>query len=212
MTAGWDQGDLAAGDAGWRALRSIGSTADLYRGLADICGPVADLADRAVDRLEVELDDAGRRRVINGAAADAMNHVLWSVVGAIRKELTRPEPIPFAPPAAGAWCRQRWLPRPATRRMKARVSPEWDGAWHVFSGDLAAPRMDGPFLNDRIGRARCGASLRFRLGPTTTSDVVIADQRPTVDLCLRCVAIADGPAAAEAIRVERRRRSLRVAR
>jgi hypothetical protein len=101
--------------------------------------------------------------------------------------MNAPEPIPFDPPAAGAWLRCRWLPRVAVGRSKPRLVPEWDGCWHIFSGEVQAGARRGEIK----GRARCGLRMRMRdfslFDGSRLSDFVVADEQPTVDTCRACI-------------------------
>jgi hypothetical protein len=105
--------------------------------------------------------------------------------------MSTPEPIPFDPPAAGTWLRCRWLPHAAMGRTRPRLAPEWDGCWHVFSGDLRAGDGRGHEIR---GRALCGVSLSLRdfrlFEGSQMYDFVVADEQPTVDACRTCARLA----------------------
>ena len=130
-------------------------------------------------------------RIIEEAVISTTNHAMRGLAECVGDEMARPGPLPFEPPAAGAWIRCRWLPRPGTGRLGPRLAPEWDGAWHVFSGDLRAGDEHG---HDIYGRARCGAVLHLRsfhffADGAQASDFVLAEDQPSVDACKTCARI-----------------------
>lgn len=197
MTAGWTGTSMAAGDTAWHAWHRLGvdgfrlafdeSTAPpMLEELAATIAPAVATVTRAVlDELEVRLYGEARERVVATAQHDMLTHTAWAVVEAVRRELMRPEPEPYAPPPAGAWIRSRWLPRPAVRRLKAHPEPSWDGLWHRFTGDVAVPGRGHRRINDRIGRVRCGISVTLR-DDLLGQDLVVAETMPAVDACRRC--------------------------
>ncbi len=109
------------------------------------------------------------------------------------------EAPPIVPPPAGAWIRERLLPA-TFPRAAPRLLPEWVGAWHVATGDLSRS-----FRGDMSSKVRCGHSVRvraFRWDGWALGDFVVADELPTVDVCLRCLRLSGAPAT---VRVEPRR-------
>lgn len=109
-----------------------------------------------------------------------------------------PQSDPIYVPA-GAWARGRWLPRPPIhRRPTGRVQPEWDGAWHLTTGDVQA------FHGGRLKvRAVCGyrvtSSLDRDAYDQPYADAVVAETMPLVEVCLRCVRLS-GAAVTVAVR------------
>ncbi len=197
MTAGWTGTDMAAGDVAWHAWYRLGvrpfdvalggETPPILEDLAAAIAPELDRVTRAVlDEAEVRLYGEARERVVATAEQSTITHVLWSVVEAVRRELMRPEPVPFSPPAAGAWIRARWPARQATGRHGPREAT-WDGLWHRFGGDLRA----FPHHVNRVdGRTSCGFRVTLR---DSAQDVAIADEMPGVDACRRCARAARQP-------------------
>lgn len=192
MTADWAGSDLAAGDVAWRAWNRLGVSAwdqmfvgspgpALLDGLGAAMVPELDRVTRLVlDELEeVRLYGEARERVVAHVQVAMVKHVVWAAVDAIRRELTRPDPVPFAPPPAGSWIRGRWAARPAGGRLAAQP-PTWNGLWHRFAGDLKTY----PFrINDVDGRTACGRRVTLRSGHAAAA---LADDMPGVDVCRRC--------------------------
>jgi hypothetical protein len=198
MTESWstrrDVGRQAAEDALARA--GFGSSwSEPGPRLIALAGRVAEAVAESfapvLDAIDEELDDEARRRVLKFAVSGALWASRSSLADAMASELARPDPQPFTPPLAGSWLRSRRLPRPAIRRLRARTVPEWDGAWHVFSGDI---RNGDERTHDIAGRALCGVELRLRgeslFDGLPSTDYVVAERRPGVDACRRCERIA----------------------
>jgi hypothetical protein len=117
--------------------------------------------------------------------------------------MTWPQSDPIYVPA-GAWIRARYLPGPS-RRGLPRLEPRWDGAWHLATGDIVLYSTD-----HRSARTRCGhlvtASLNRRYDGVPIRDTVVADERPNVDLCSRCLRYSGDVRAAEFVAAARRPR------
>jgi hypothetical protein len=185
MTAGYTGTSMAAGDVAWRAWNRLGVSAwdhmfleaagpAILDELAAAMAPELDRVSRLVlDELEVRLYGEARERVVAHVKVDMVRHTLWAIVEAVEAELMRPDPIPFAPPPAGAWVRGRGSAR-----------AEWRGLWHRFSGDLVASRHR---VNEVTGRARCGVWITLR---SEYQDAAIAGDMPGVDACRRCARAA----------------------
>jgi hypothetical protein len=181
---------MDAGDAAWRAWNRLGVRAwdhmrreapgpTLLNDLAAAIGPELDRVTRLVlDELEVRLYGEARERVVASVRSRMVTHTLWAVVDGIRDELTRPDPVPYSPPAIGSWIRER---RPRSSRQP---EPKWVGLWHRFSGDLAVPPLR---INDVDGRSMCGVRVSLR---SVVDDAAVADVRPSIDACRRCSRIA----------------------
>lgn len=188
----------AALDAGWRAWGRLGvdqwdlafgkSSPPPIEALADAAVPrMIQLAESLLDELdeELEIDDDRRRRALTQACTSWLRGAPAAIVHAIAHEVATPDPVPFEPPPAGSWIRERWLPREPYRR-----EPEWASMWHRFSGDL---RLGGYHLrNDVYGRTTCGRRVGLRTGEF--HDLVVLDERPGVDACRQC-ARRDAPRA-----------------
>ncbi len=157
---------------------------DLAAAIEPEVGRVARLV---LDEADVRLYGEARERVVADAKRDAVRHVLWAVVEAVRRELMRPEPVPFTPPRAGSWIRGRWT-----------QDERWYGKWHVFSGDL---RTWPHAVNVVHGTTRCGVRITLR---SAVAEAVVADKPPALDACRRCSGERD--------EVRRRRRALAVVR
>jgi hypothetical protein len=199
---GWSGRHDAARDEAWRALHRLGvSQWDL--GIAKRTDPppaalmtlarelgraVVEPAEMVLDELGADLDLAARKRIMEGAARSALYGVASGLVSAIADELSRTEPVPFAPPPAGSWIRARCLPRESsTSRWRGQDAPSWDGAWHLFSGDWS----EGDRRTHGIrGRMRCGWTVTLRDENFSTGkpmrDYVTIDELPSVDACRRC--------------------------
>lgn len=185
MTAGWTGSHMAAGDAAWRAWNRLGVTAwdhmlieapgpAILDELGEAMTPELDRVTRLVlDELEVRLYGEARERIVRRVQADMTQHAIRAVNGAIAAELTRPDPVPFTPPLAGSWVRERW-------RSQARPEPTWRGKWHVFSGDLQPHRF---LVNAVNGRTACGLQVILR---GDYQDVAVSETTPGVDACKRC--------------------------
>lgn len=184
MTAGFAGSDMAAGDVAWRAWNRLGVNAwdhmlvgspgpAILDELDAAMAPELDRITRLVlDELEVRLYGEARERVVAAVRVGMGNSAMWAVVGAIRRELTRPDPIPFTPPPAGAWVRGRYI-----------RDAQWDGVWHLFSGDMTSRRV-----NDVTGRSRCGVRITLR---SEYAEAAIAEDRPAVDACRRCAPVRE---------------------
>lgn len=94
---------------------------------------------------------------------------------------------------AGAWVRGRCLSVP-TPRSRGGDAPEWDGLWHLATGDVAMRHgwAGGPRV-----KARCGypidAVVRYRYDGLAIGDVVVATDMPTIDVCTRCLRLSGLP-------------------
>ncbi len=97
----------------------------------------------------------------------------------------RPSYVP-----AGAWVRGRHLPV----RLPPGDSPEWDGLWRLATGDVA---MRHGWAGGARVKARCGypleAVVRHRYDGLPVSDVVVAADTPTIDVCTRCLRLSGLP-------------------
>lgn len=107
---------------------------------------------------------------------------------------------PIAPPPAGSWIRGRWL-----RELT------WDGLWHLATGDLSVwtrGRLAAFEVVEVYAVKRCGR--RISLGASDLDgrpyyDCVVVTERPTVDLCSRCLRYSGDVVAAEFVASARRR-------
>lgn len=103
------------------------------------------------------------------------------------------EALPLVPPPAGSWVRARWLPN-TIRRAAPRIAPEWNGSWHVATGDVRVwPHLRG----DAQARSLCGkrVGLRWhRWDGEPIGDHVVADELPTIDVCLTCLRLSKAAA------------------
>src|SRR5690242_13996063 len=92
-------------------------------------------------------------------------------------------PLRYIP--AGAWIRERYLPRTSDRRRKPRSEPEWNKLWHVATGDI---QWRPQWWNGRA-LAHCGYDMtldwNFDDG-TPANEIVVVDDDPVVDTCRRC--------------------------
>jgi hypothetical protein len=182
----------AALDAANRAMRTQDPLADgealdrMTRALdADLRGPLDAIADDVGIPDERDIRDHLLGAVVSqvlGHAPHAMREAIADVAAPI------PPPMPFSPPAAGAWIRTRsvgWDRRP---------EPTWVGMWHVFSGDW---KVDDPRTRSVTGRARCWANVRLRAEPMFAGggryEAVVADQPPSTQTCGRCSRITASP-------------------
>ena len=209
MAISWSSRHQAARDD---AMRVLHRTAEgfIEKPAKEIARALVDPTLAVLRDLQCDLDDEAEQRVLIAAAMGVLRSISGSIADAIADELARPEPMPFQSPPAGTWLRARCLPQPRRDRLAPRLTPEWSSAWHVFSGDLQAGDERSHAVR---GLTRCGTRLYFRYVHLFTGeplwDCVIADATPTVDICLRCLRIVDGPDAAVTRSVERRRRAIR---
>lgn len=156
----------------------------VYRAIAAaVVGPVR----LVIGETAPGLDEDARLRVMTAVVSAVAWRLPGAVAEAVAAELARPEPLPFAPPAAGSWVRERWAPSRSTR-ARASVGPEWHGAWHVFGGDV---RTGDARTHEVKGRTLCGWIIvlrRYRLeGPLELgADAAVADAMPGVETCGRC--------------------------
>jgi hypothetical protein len=194
MTADWTGSHLDAGDVAWAAWRRLGVEPYVFgfggpapaalEEVAEVMAPAVAIVTRTVlDELEVRLYGEARERVVEDTQLDVLQHVMWAVVHAVARELERPEPEPYAPPPAGSWMRTRRPARAATRRLKARPEPTWEGLWHRFTGDVVMIGRVAAFQNDRAGLARCGARVNLR---GSCGEAVVVETMPGVDVCRSC--------------------------
>jgi hypothetical protein len=192
----------AARDEAWRAFLKLGVSRatlaankpadDKPKPLVTLTSALAKAVVDPVDMVLAELgrpiSDEERLRIISGAAAASVQGVISGIAEAIARELSRPQPVPFAPPAAGSWIRARTLPRAAARRLESRTEPTWDGVWHVFCGDWREADRGKAWIT---GRTRCGTSMTLRHASARTGepshDYVSMDDVPTTDGCRRCL-------------------------
>jgi hypothetical protein len=193
MTAGFAGSSMAAGDVAWHAWNRLGvdvmgtvlgdERPEVLQPLAAAMAPELDRVTRLVlDELGVRLYGEARERVVDAVQRAMLHHSLWAVVEGIRKELTRPDPVPFMPPPAGWWIRARWI-----RSAREAV---WHGRWHLFSGDIRRPIRR---VNDVMGRTRCGVDVALRLSDWSSADHVAVADRPAIDACGTCLRL-DSPA------------------
>jgi hypothetical protein len=197
MTApSWAERDQQGRDAAWTAWRRIGvepfeiafHDSPTPHPLLELAGTVAkamvEPTMAVMNALDADLDQEATNRILVEAASNSIRHVPWSIVEAIAHELARTDPVPFSPPPAGAWVRSRYLPRSWGERRRPRLTPEWSGMWHVFSGDFSAGDQRS---EDVYGRSRCGRSMLLRSNDGVPhADYVLADELPGVDACRRC--------------------------
>ncbi|MGD0863322.1 MAG: hypothetical protein ABSA21_11265 [Candidatus Limnocylindrales bacterium] len=207
-TASWSAKHDEARDSAWAAWHRLGlTTADLLNAedhTADPLAPIAlalgkpmvKVAADLLEQMDEDLDPETRLRIIEKAVTRTASHAVRALVDSIADELAEPEPVPFDPPSAGTWLRCRLLPRAAVRRLGPQLVPEWDGCWHIFSGDLETHDHRTHEIN---GRALCGARLSLRsfslFGDGEQSrDYVVTEDRPTVDACRTCARVATSSA------------------
>ena len=91
--------------------------------------------------------------------------------------------VPTATPAirARSWVRELWHPRSSDPRD--HTGPEWQGRWHLATGDLAWR----PTWNATHARLRCGRLVALTCGyGSDCHELVMLAVQPSIDVCRTC--------------------------